>query len=637
MATLRELETALVNAHKAGDADAARKIAVILKAAREDKSLMIPGAENVEIPGTVPPRPSPTLAEQAIGTGESALTLGTGMAGTIAGTVGGAVSGAVQTLRGGPVDIPGKAQEIATAMTYQPRTEAGQQQLQAAGEFMQSAKLDALGPMVQFGRAAEMAPAVAAQGQAMARAAVPAAVQRVQQAAAPIQRAAQSVRESVVERVPGFGAGQSVGAAETPAATIRRERAESMPVPFTGESGLTKGMLTREHGQQEFERTVAKRAEEGAPIRERMSNITQNVYANLSHVAEAFEPGKTADRAIGMAIDRPLRNRMMVEKRKINQAYQAADEAGEMDQPIATDALANRLNEFVSRQGTAPNITDIRREALRLGVVGEDEAGNIVPGTPTFRDTETLRQFIGQQTKWEDGPQSFAGAALKGAVDEAQSVVDTPLLMRARQLRTQYGREFDNTGLTKMLLSNKKGTTERKVAVEDVFKRVMYSASLDEMNKFRATLLKSGDEGKKAWNTIKARTIEEIADAGMTRNRDTNDQRTISQSAINKKIEEFDADGRLDSIFGKRQAQMLRDLGQIAADAFDAPPGTTNPSGTANAVLTAMDTFATFMTTGVPAPAITAARAAAKYAKTAEVRNRVREALQPTQQSTGKF
>ena len=29
------------------------------------------------------------------------------------------------------------------------------------------------------------------------------------------------------------------------------------------------------------------------------------------------------------------------------------------------------------------------------------EAGNIVPGTPTFRDTETLRQFIGQQTKWK--------------------------------------------------------------------------------------------------------------------------------------------------------------------------------------------------------------------------------------------
>jgi hypothetical protein len=635
MATLQELERALVNAHKAGDADAVRKLAVVLKRAREDQSLMIPGAENAQIPGTTTPAPEPTLGERAIGAGEAALSMATGaVAGPVA-VIGGLGTAAVQQMTRQPSDAQRTAGQIAEAMTYQPRGQAGQETLRAVGEALAPLRLEGLGPMTQGIQAAQMAPAAAQAVRGVVQQATPGAIQRVQQVAAPIARAAEVVRERITPQ--GFGAGRSVGSAETPIVTIRRERAESMPVPFTGESGLTKGMLTRDQGQQEFERAVAKRAEEGEPIRERMSNITRNVYANLSHVAESFEPGSTQNRALGLAVDRPLRNRMMVEKRKINRAYRAADEAGEMDQPIATDALADRLNEFVSRQGTAPNITDIRREALRLGVVLEDESGNIMPGNPTFRDTETLRQFIGQQTKWDDGPQSFAGAALKGAVDDAQSIVETPLLMRARQLRTQYGREFDNTGLTKMLLSNKKGTNERKIAVEDVFNRVMYSASLDEMNKLRATLLKSGDDGRKAWNSIKARTIEEIENAGMTRNRDNNDQRTISQAAINKKIEEFDADGRLDSIFGKKQAQMLRDLGQIAADAFDAPPGTVNTSGTANAVLTALDTFATFMTTGVPAPAISAARAAAKYAKTAEVRNRVREALQPTQQQSGKF
>ena len=36
MATIQELETALVNAHKAGDSDAARKLANVLVAAKKD-------------------------------------------------------------------------------------------------------------------------------------------------------------------------------------------------------------------------------------------------------------------------------------------------------------------------------------------------------------------------------------------------------------------------------------------------------------------------------------------------------------------------------------------------------------------------------------------------------------------------
>ena len=42
MATMKELERALVNAHNAGDSDAARKLAAFIKEARKDPANMIP-------------------------------------------------------------------------------------------------------------------------------------------------------------------------------------------------------------------------------------------------------------------------------------------------------------------------------------------------------------------------------------------------------------------------------------------------------------------------------------------------------------------------------------------------------------------------------------------------------------------
>jgi Transglycosylase SLT domain len=594
--------------------------------------------ERVQPSAPATPRPDLSLAEQAIGTGEAALTLGTGMAGTIAGTVGGAVSGAVQTLRGGPVDIPGKAQEIATAMTYQPRGEAGQQQLQAAGEVMQAAKLDALGPMVQFGRAAEMAPAVAAQGQAMARAAVPAAVQRVQQAAAPIQRAAQSVRESVVERVPGFGAGQSVGAAETPAATIRRERAAQMPVPFEGESALTTGQASRDFEQLQFEKETAKLADTGAPLRNRGANQRDVLEQNFDALIDVANPTFVDESAIGGAVDRALVNRANVVMRKVRDAYQKADEAGELEAPVQMDRLQSALAQVEDmRPFVEKELNAIERVAQRIGALVPDENGNLTPGTVSLRQSETLRQYINDSIDWTDKRQARVGAILKDGIDAATEGAGGELYAKARALKRQQVQEFENTSLTRKLTTTKRNTDERNIALEDVYRAVIVRSSVEEMNKLRSTLLKSGQDGKDAWASLKAKAIDDIKQAGLTQQTDERGSRVMSAAGLNKAIERFDQGGKLDALYGKKQAQVIRDLGDIARDIYTAPPGAVNFSNTASALRVALDSVATFGLTGIPAPAATALKEATKYMKDRQVRNRVREALQPTQQSTGKF
>ena len=141
----------------------------------------------------------------------------------------------------------------------------------------------------------------------------------------------------------------------------------------------------------------------------------------------------------------------------------------------------------------------------------------------------------------------------------------------------------------------------------------------------------------RAWNTIKAKGIEELKSAAMTNNKDEAGQRTLSQAKLNNAIRAMDADGRLQSLYGKRQAQMIRDLGDIANDIYDAPPGTVNYSGSASAFATFLDTAATFMISGIPAPALKASMELAKYARNKEAMQRIRQTLSDPNATTGKF
>ena len=84
---------------------------------------------------------------------------------------------------------------------------------------------------------------------------------------------------------------------------------------------------------------------------------------------------------------------------------------------------------------------------------------------------------------------------------------------------------------------------------------------------------------------------------------------------------------------------MIRDLGEISRDVMSAPPGAVNFSNTASALRVALDSVLTFGITGIPAPAATALKEAAKYMRDRQTRNRVREALSqpPNQQQSGRF
>ncbi|GAF80287.1 unnamed protein product, partial [marine sediment metagenome] len=142
MATMQQLEDGVKAAYNSGNMEYARILGAKLVEARKDVSLQI----NLDaiVPGTEPTEPEPTLGEQAVGAGEAALAIGTGATGGAVGMAGGFLKGVVDQLRSGKFGtreaadlIEQEAMKGAQALTYEPRTETGQEYAKEAGEVLQ--------------------------------------------------------------------------------------------------------------------------------------------------------------------------------------------------------------------------------------------------------------------------------------------------------------------------------------------------------------------------------------------------------------------------------------------------------------------------------------------------------------------
>lgn len=587
-------------------------------------------------PGQAAPE-EPGIGDQVVGAGETALALGTGATSGAVGMIGGTLKGLAEQILSGQFGTQQAADLVeqeamlgAEALTYAPRTKAGQEQTQAVGEALAPlaavAPLTAeLGAITQGARAA--APAV--------RAAAQPAVQAVQRAAQPAVEAAGRAVESARGVIPGQRtAAPSAGVAATPE-TLRRSEVASQ-LGFKGDKGLTAGQASRDFAQLQFEKEMAKAGELGAPLRERVENQTANLIQNFDALVDRLEPVATSRRDIGAAVDQALVNKVEVQRRKIREAYKAAEDSGDMQEPVELGALPRAFAEVEDLAASSPETTSllssIRNRAIKQGDVLSDDAGNLSPATVPIGQSESLRKFINAATDWQDPRSAALAKKIIGSIDESTEGRGGESYRAARKLRAEFANEFENVGLTSKLIGTKRGTNERQIALEDVFDKVIVSSKVDEMNKLRSTLLKAGPEGRQAWNDLKAAGIERIKNASLSASaRDSQGNPILSPDALARAVRQLDETGKLVSLYGKKQAQIMRDLADIASVIYTAPPGAINTSNTASALQVALDSLGTFAVTGIPAPAATALKEASKYIKDRKAKARINESLKGVQ------
>jgi hypothetical protein len=663
MATLQQLETALINADKAGDADAARRLAAALKAARSDSASQIPGT-SADLFAAVAPPPSRGIVK-SLGAVEALPGVATAMT---TGPVGGVVNWlnqlVIEGLQGNLSDpeaskrISGAFDAGLKAMTYAPRTEAGQEATAAVAEAAQGlAPLAGLGGemamLANASRATRAAPAAtvaraSAEGVArdVAGPTAAAGVSRAIDSAGAARKAVTTLPRRALAalsreepKTPTPGTMGSAGAAETDLATQRAVTAESLGL--TGDAALTKGQATRDPAQLKFEVETAKLPEEGAKLRAR--RVAQN-EALLNEIERDIDiTGAEAPtlRAVGEAVDRPLVRQYRSDKGEVHKAYRIAEQSPEagaiVDQTAAVAigegdrAITNTPIGYINAQPTGlPNtaVVDAARQyAVKLGIA-EIEDGALVPRPATISQLEKWRSAISQATGRE--PADIRNASiLKGLIDGQTEPVAGPLYRQARGLRARLAQNYEDRSVIARLMAKKPGTQDRAVALEDVFDHAIMKGSLDDVRNVRRVMQRSGTDGAQGWRELQGQALKDYRDkATQSVATDGSGNRVISPAASDKWIRALDHDGKLDFIFGKQGAQRLRDINDIAQVAKTVPPeAAVNFSNTASTLLTGFADLGLSTMTGVPAPLATATRLGLKHIKDKRLRARIDDAL----------
>jgi hypothetical protein len=584
------------------------------------------------------PPAQPSIGQQIVGAGETALTLGTGAVGGTLGTLAGTLQGLSQQILSGNFGTPEAmravekaAAEGAQALTYQPRTQAGQEQVQAVGQVLANVlppvlpAIAAPGAVMQAARTA--APTVGAAGQIAGAAGRRAATATGQAIAKPVQAATTAVRETLgMEVAPApaqTGARVSAGAAATPESLRRTTTAETLPVPVT----LTKGAATRDAQQLAFEKEQIK-SDLGGPLRQRAEENNLQALQNFDALVDMTDAQLMDLSSTGGAVVKSLTEGLTAAKNRTRAAYKAAEKAGELENSVTLKTVVDYINENIPEGDLAPILKAAQQKAIAIGAAVPDADGRLVAQPITLRQAESLRQTF--QRAGFEGADQFHGGSLKRAFDVETEGLGGDLYKKARQIRLDQARKFENRAIVARLIKNRKGMEDPQVAADQVFRKSILNSSPEEITFLKRVLLTSGNDGQQAFKELQGATVRHLRDeATKGMGMDSQDRPLISPAKLHQSVQALDANGRLDVILGKKNAQIVRDLDDVVRYVTTVPPGTlVNSSGTAGTLLAAMaEAGATGALTGLPLPVASGIRQIIKMRQEGRTKAKINEAL----------
>ena len=583
----------------------------------------------------------PGVMDQIVGAGETALTLGTGAVGGTLGTLAGTLQGLSQQILSGQFGTPEAVRAVekaaaagAQALTYQPRTQAGQEQVQAVGQVLANVlppvlpAIAAPGAVLQAARTA--APTVGAARQIAGAAGQRAATATGQAIARPVQAATTAVRETlgmetpaVATTAPAAGARVSGGAAATPETLRRTTTAESLPVPVQ----LTKGAATRDAQQLAFEKEQIK-SDLGGPLRQRAEENNLQALQNFDALVDMTDAQLMDLSSTGGAVVKSLTEGLTAAKNKTRAAYKAAEKAGELENNVTLNSVVDYINENIPEGDLAPILKAAQQKAIAIGAAVPDADGKLIAQPITLRQAESLRQTF--QRAGFEGADQFHGGSLKRAFDVETEGLGGDLYKKARQIRLDQARKFENRAIVARLIKNRKGMEDPQVAADQVFRKSILNSSPEEITFLKRVLLTSGKDGQQAFKELQGATVRHLRDeATKGMGMDSQDRPLISPAKLHQAVQALDANGRLDVILGKKNAQTVRDLDDVVRYVTTVPPGTlVNSSGTAGTLMAAIaEAGATGALTGLPLPVASGLRQIVKMRQEGRTKARINDAL----------
>lgn len=539
---------------------------------------------------------------------DAALGLASGAVAPIIAAPAGFVKSAYDELTGGPIRTPEEnAVAIRNRLQYQPATATGRRILETVGEA--APVLEALpgvgNDLVNLGRATSAGTGV------LRELAAPTAA--IQNAADDAARAGGGRLRDLI-RAPQQPGLSGVGAARSPVATMRQQRAENL-----GLAPLTEGQATREASQVRFEREAAKKPE-GAPLTNRFVQQNQQLLGKFDEFYDQTGAQTPTLRAAGGVVDKAMVEKYNQARQNVSAAYRQARESGQLDEPVSYQALSDYLGTKQAEISTnnAPMLNYVRAKLQELDPNGT----GLIP----VNAMEELRKGASRLTQDGTPNAAFIGE-VKRAIDSSMDGATGSLYQQARRLRENVAKQFEDVGVIDKLLRTKRGSADRAVALEDVVDHSLFNGSMDDVRQVRRVLQAGGGEqGAQAWRELQGAGINRLRDALFPENgaQDAAGNVLPRPAALKKVVSDLDADGRLEFIYGKRGAEQIRDLADAAVD-VNYQTGA-NTSGTASALADEFNRRATGILKLIPG-----GRAAGEYlegrAQSRALRKQVSRAL----------
>lgn len=552
-----------------------------------------------DIPGSIRPQEkaaSPFNPEQAIkGAAQAGRAVVQNSAASAVGNTQAMIEGLAKKIVGSESkqSVPERAGELTDKLSYQPGKKGGEY-LEKGGKALESTKLGGLGP-AEAGMLGQISrPPVGASNtvKSLPGAAADAVKAHVPEVAqGPIASLAKKIvgtKEDWQSGTPKEGTAiPGGGSAMTPRELQRRTTAANMDVPI---EDMTKGQATGAFDQLQYEKEMAKNGKLGGPLRERVAAHNEKLFQNIGSWFNDLGAKSPNLYSTGNVVDDALVARANKAKQRYQTAYGEAEAAGELRQPVSVSALTDWINKNRSWKTLAPVIGSAEDELVRLGGATRGPDGKLVPGKVPLNDLEKLRRDIIANSK-ADGTSERYGSQANKVIDDMTEGAGGDVYKRARRLYSQYATEFKNQSLVNKIMSTKKGSNDRKVGYENVADAIL-TAPIDEARGLRRTLQKEGPDGHQAWTEIQGAALKQFESMATSKQIDSKGNPIFNVGAMKKWVDDMDAGGKLEFMFGKTGAQKIRDLRDVAEYVQSAPVGSVNYSNTSSALKNAMSQMA---------------------------------------------
>jgi hypothetical protein len=491
--------------------------------------------------------------------------------------------GSAATGLGDPASVVEKTQ---SALSYQPRTQGGQEALSAAtyplrklaeGADYAGEKTSEFTGSPLAGAAVntliQSAPAVLTRGAGAGTEGAEAAAQAAAKSAAAAARAAHFVEHNTGlkwSELSSSTKAMMTSIAEDaknlehldPKATERVLRAKSQGVP------MTRGQATRNLAQLTSEEAL-KKSKSGQPLMDISAQQDEALFKNLETLKKDVAPKSKVEtpQQAGAPIQTALRRKMSVLEADVKRKYAAAEKAGESAAPVDLTPLEQWLNVPVNKRNAGflkSAIEDYKKDAS---------------GSVSINNLEEIRKEAVANAMGPRSPAThYAGEAIS-IIDKILDQSGGSVYKEARAAHRAVKEEFDRQGAIRKLVGSKGATDDRAIALEDTLETTVVRGSNEDLLKVKKSLLEGGTEatrrrGEKAWADLQAGAISYLYDkaGGKRQIRGEKDQQQFNGPFLDG-LHDLDRDGKLSTLFGDHVAKRVRTFADTVHDVRTTPTG----------------------------------------------------------------